>query len=57
MYMYKYTHVHISVADNEAKSLLNLSQGILRVLVNGTHKANNSYVDPTLSICPPDTKK
>ena len=31
--------------------------GILRVTVNGSHKANNSYVDPTLSICPPDTKK
>jgi transcription initiation factor TFIID subunit 2 len=30
---------------------------ILRVTVNGSHKANNSYVDPTLSICPPETKK
>ena len=30
---------------------------ILRVLVNGKLSANYSYVDPTLSICPPDTKK
>ena len=30
---------------------------ILSVMVNGTLNANFSYVDPTLSICPPDTKK
>ena len=31
--------------------------GILSVTINSTRKGDFTYVDPTLCICPPDTKK
>lgn len=32
--------------------------GILQITINGSRKpANFNYIDPSLCICPPDTKK
>lgn len=53
--MWNLLHVHVYSCIIPAPWLQQYS-GILRITVNG-RKANFTYVDPTLCICPPDTKK